>query len=129
MPNARDNRNVLRGCLLVLFAVGLAAIGLPVGCDLLNPSRLVIKNVGNAPIENVVVSAGEGQQWALGDLPVGQTMHFSRSLKGEGGLDVSFSFGAERVVWNGCYYTSGGLMPAEGKLAINGRETSGSCGD
>lgn len=110
-----------------LIACVIASVGLG-GCDLLNPSRLLIENVGTSVAENVVVSTSAGQQWTLGDLPSGETLRFSESIPGEGGVEVSYTTAGKRVRSIDCYYTSGGLGPARGTVTIKEGQVHMRCG-
>jgi hypothetical protein len=61
-------------------------------------------------------------------LPPGKTVLFSESLSGEGALEVEFKTGGKRVKSSGgCYYTSGGLNPADATVTIRGEQVRFDC--
>jgi hypothetical protein len=97
-------------------------------CALLYPSKMVISNIGTTTATSLSVISSEGQTWPLGDLPPGETTHFTESLSGEGSLQVEFTVGGKRVrSRGGCYYTSGGMNPADGIVTIRGEEVQVDC--
>ena len=101
----------------------VAACGGLGACDLLNPSELVISNVGTTEVSNLAVVSTEGQSWPLGDLPPGKTVHFRKALGGEGSLFVEYTVGGKRVTaTGGTYYTSGYLNPADATVTIKGEQ-------
>ncbi|HEV2080763.1 MAG TPA: hypothetical protein VGR19_12835 [Allosphingosinicella sp.] len=112
---------------LVRAYLGLVLCGLTIGCDWLNPSTLVIQNGGSVTAKGVVVSTDRGDRWELGDIPAGEMKRFSASIEGEGGLDLSFSYQGKRIKAPGCYYTSGGLNPAKGKVTIKNEHIRMDC--
>lgn len=102
-------------CLLLSFFL--------VSCDM-NDSDIVLKNAGPSAVKNVTISDGM-QVWSLGDIAPGQTVGFSKHLKGEGGPTISWTSDHKRYSDKGCYYTGG--SPARGSISIEGANLSFHC--
>lgn len=110
---------------LAFMAAACGGLG---GCDLLNPSELVISNVSKTAVTSLAVVSTEGQSWQLGNLPPGNTVRFRKALSGEGALLVEYSISGKRVTaTGGCYYTSGYLNPADATVTIKGEQAYVDC--
>jgi len=113
--------------MLKLLWVGLSLCIALSGCDRFNPSRLTIRNEGTTNAQDLTVFTDRGQKWVLGDLAPGTTLRFSKSIPGEGAVAVSYVSDGKRIQSLDCYYSQGGLNPANGVITITNDQIKREC--
>lgn len=91
------------------------------GCS---QSNLNISNQSPETIFNVTIKSNE-EEIIIGDIYSGKSKAFSRSISGEGGLSVFYTYRNQRLTFDGCYYTGG--MPADGLIVIRGNSITRRC--